>query len=88
MFEEKQTARADLTAGTLYAITGNDGWIYYGQVTPEKCVGFFQRRDRQLAEATDALAAPVMSVITVLSIHHARLERREMEEARTVSRRE
>src|SRR3990167_8962306 len=65
MFEEKPTARADLTAGTLYAITGNDGWIYYGQVTPEKCVGFFRRRDRQLAEATDALAAPVMSVITV-----------------------
>lgn len=38
MFEPKPTARADMTAGTLYAVTGEGGWIYYGQVTPEKKV--------------------------------------------------
>ena len=65
MFEEKPTARADLTAGTLYAITGSGGWIYYGQITPEKSVGFFRRRDRQLAEVDEALASPVMFVTTV-----------------------
>lgn len=65
MFEEQLTARADLTAGMLYAIAGSEGWLYYGQVTPEKRVGFFRRRDRKLSKASDVLAAPVMSVITV-----------------------
>jgi hypothetical protein len=65
MFEEQPTARADLTAGMLYAIAGSEGWIYYGQVTPEKRVGFFRRRDRKLSKASDVLAAPVMSVVTV-----------------------
>lgn len=65
MFEVKPTARADLTAGILYAIAGSGGWIYYGQITPEKSVGFFRRRDRRLSDAGDALAASVMSVITV-----------------------
>lgn len=58
MFEEQPTVRADLTAGMFYAIAGSEGWIYYGQVTPEKRVGFFRRRDRELSKASDVLAAP------------------------------
>lgn len=54
MFERKPTARADMTAGALYAVNGEGGWIYYGQVTPEKTVGFFRRRDRQPATPTTA----------------------------------
>ncbi len=65
MFEAKPTARADLAAGTLYAVTGGSEWIYYGQVTPEKKVGFLRRRDRQPSEVNVVLAAPVMAVITV-----------------------
>lgn len=65
MFERKPTARADMSAGALYAVAGEAGWIYYGQVTPEKMVGFFRRRDRMPATANDVLAAPIMSVITV-----------------------
>lgn len=65
MFEEQPTARADLKAGTLYAVAGERGWVYYGQVTPEKNIGFFHRRDRIPVEADAVLSEPVMSVITV-----------------------
>lgn len=65
MFEQKPTARADMSAGALYAVGGEAGWIYYGQVTPEKMVGFFRRRDREISEAEEVLAAPIMSVISV-----------------------
>ena len=58
-------ARADLKAGTLYAVMGDGGWIYYGQVTPEKLVGFFRRRDRDVADALTVLCSPVMAVVAV-----------------------
>ena len=54
-----------MTAGALYAVSGEAGWIYYGQVTPEKKVGFFRRRDRQPAAAEEVLATPVMMVTSV-----------------------
>lgn len=66
MFQEQPTARADLKAGTLYAVTGEGGWVYYGQVTPEKKIGFFRRRDRELAPEEVVLSTPIMSVITVM----------------------
>lgn len=65
MFEAKPTARADMAAGTLYAVSGEAGWIYYGQVTPEKKVGFFCRRDRQPAPADEVLNTRVMVVTAV-----------------------
>ncbi|WP_188055793.1 hypothetical protein [Sphingosinithalassobacter sp. CS137] len=65
MFEAKPTARADMTAGTLYAVTGEAGWTYYGQITPEKMVGFFRRRDLEPSAPSDVLAAKIMSVISV-----------------------
>lgn len=66
MFEEQPTARADLNPGTLYAITGECGWVYYGQVTSQKKIGFFRRRDREVAEANAVLASPIMSVVSVV----------------------
>ena len=65
MFAGQLNARADMTSGALYAISGESGWIYYGQVTREKKVGFFRRRDRELANPATVLDAPVMSVVTV-----------------------
>jgi len=65
MFEPKPTARADMTAGALYAVTGEDGWIYYGQVTPEKKVGFFRRRDRKAGTPASVLTEPIMTVTSV-----------------------
>ena len=65
MFEDKPTARADLNAGVLYAVAGEAGWIYYGQITPEKKVGFFRRRDRETGAPDAVLAAPIMAVISV-----------------------
>lgn len=65
MFDPKPTARADLKAGTLYAVAGEGDWIYYGQVTPEKAIGFFRQRDKESSEPTAVLAAPIMAVISV-----------------------
>ena len=65
MFELQPSARVSMKTGTLYAITGNLGWIFYGQVTPEKDIGFFRRRGHDLADPLDVLSTPVMSVVTV-----------------------
>lgn len=65
MFEGQPTARADMTAGALYAVAGDASWVYYGQVTPEKKIGFFRKRDRELADPATVLDAPVMSVVSV-----------------------
>lgn len=65
MFEANPKARADLTAGTVYAVTGDAGWLYYGQVTSDKAVGFFRYRGRNLEEPEVALAAPIMSVVNI-----------------------
>ena len=65
MFQAKPIARADTTTEALYAVSSEAGWIYHGQVRPEKKIGFFRRRDRQPAPADEVLAVPVMTVITV-----------------------
>jgi len=65
MFTSDPKARADLKFGTLYALMGDGGWVYYGQVTPEKSVGFFRRRDREPADVAAILSSPVMAVISV-----------------------
>ena len=65
MFEGQPTARADMAAGALYAIIGEAGWIYYGQATPEKKIGFFRRRDPEPVDPLTVLKAPIMSVVSV-----------------------
>ena len=57
-------ARASLTPGTLYAIDSDDGFIFYGQVTPEKRIGFFRARS-ELVSIPEALSAEVMSCFSV-----------------------
>lgn len=65
MFETQPAARTDMKAGTLYAIAGDGGWVYYGQVTPEKMIGFFKFRERRPEDPQAALFCPVMSVVSV-----------------------
>ena len=65
MFTGDPKARADLKAGTVYAVMGDDGWIYYGQVTREKRVGFFRRRDRDVADISSILSSSVMTTVSV-----------------------
>lgn len=54
-----------MIGGSVYALSGEAGWLYYGQVTPDKRVGFFRLRTKQIAEIADVLAAPVMTVLSV-----------------------
>lgn len=54
-----------MTGGSIYAASGAGGWIYYGQVTPDRRVGFFRLRTKVIAEMADVLAAPVMTVLIV-----------------------
>ena len=65
MFEGSPSSRADLKCGTLYAVFGEAQWIYYGQVTPDKRIGFFRRRDRVISAPEDILSASVMAVMSV-----------------------
>ena len=73
MFAPDPKARADWKPGTLYALMGEGQWVYYGQITPDKAVGFFRRRDRDVADVSDILTAPVMAVVTIEypSLKHA-----------------
>lgn len=65
MFDPNPTARADLKPGTLYAMHGENDWIYYGQVSPEKVIGFFRRRDKYLEQPEMTLTSELMSVVCV-----------------------
>src|SRR5215468_7216168 len=65
-FDPEPKARAVLKAGTLYAISGDSGWIYYGQVAPDKNIGFFQRRDRDPAQPEAVLSSQIMSRVGVV----------------------
>lgn len=38
MLEANPKARAELKPGTLYALLGEQEWVYYGQVTTDKAV--------------------------------------------------
>lgn len=64
-FAPSPSARASLKQGALYAIDGDDGFIYYGQVTPEKSLGFFRLRS-EVVSIPDALSADVMSRFLVV----------------------
>jgi hypothetical protein len=64
-FEPLPHARAKLDAGSLYAIDGGDSFIYFGQVAPNKQLGFFRHRSRE-ASAKQALEAPLMSRFNVI----------------------
>lgn len=65
MFEANPSSRVDLKSGTLYAVSGEAHWIYYGQVTPDKRIGFFRRRDHALASLSEVLSSQLMAVVSV-----------------------
>jgi len=65
MFDGNETARVDLKPGTLYAVTGEGGWVYYGQVAPGRLIGFFRRRNREVADTEAILSSPMMAVVSV-----------------------
>jgi hypothetical protein len=65
VFPEDPKARSDLRAGTLYAVWGAGDWIYYGQVASDKSVGFFARRDREIAGVEEVLDSSIMSRVPV-----------------------
>jgi len=65
MFEPDPKAKADMKPGTVYAVAGEGGWLYYGQVTPEKMVAFFRHRGREIDVPEAALSSPVLCVVDV-----------------------
>ena len=65
MFNADPKSKADLKAGTLYAIVGASSWVYYGQVKEDKALGFFRRRDRNPAASEEILASDVMATVAI-----------------------
>lgn len=57
--------------GTVYAVTGERDWIYYGQATLNKRIGFLRRRDREVATLAEILGSPIMSVVNVATVERA-----------------
>lgn len=60
-FEPSPKARANLRFGTVYAIDGDDSFIYYGQVAADKSIGFFKYRSGLLSSADAVIESPLMS---------------------------
>ena len=71
-FHKAPRARANLKPGAVYAIDGGDSFIYYGQVAPNKQLGFFRCRSRRPL-VQRALASPMMSrfIVSLPSIGRA-----------------
>jgi len=65
MFEPSPKARAVLSPGMVYAVAGPEGWLYFGQVTSDKRIGFFRYRTRTLDAWAEVLSKPVMAEVNV-----------------------
>jgi hypothetical protein len=66
MFQLDPMAKRDLKPGTLYAVSGEGRWIYYGQVTQEKTLGFFRYRDREVGETENVVTFPIMARFSIM----------------------
>lgn len=66
LFTPQPKARSDRKAGTLYAVDGDAGWVYYGQYAADGTMGFFRFRSAQLAPADEVLRQPLMSRIFLM----------------------
>src|SRR5690606_17583757 len=64
-FEPVPKGRGSIKPGTLYAVSGEGGWIYYGQVSPTQDVGFFRHRTRAIMDAPEVLEMEVMCRILI-----------------------
>jgi hypothetical protein len=64
-FPAGANVRASFAAGSLYAVDGGEGWIYYAQVAPTRDFGFFRFRSRTTSESAAALASGLMCRIGV-----------------------
>jgi len=60
MFPPNPAARASFKPGTVYAVAGNDDWVYFGQITPLHDFGFFRFRSRNSNDLPAALASDIM----------------------------
>lgn len=60
-FEEQSKAKANLKAGALYAVDGQDGYIYYAQVSKTKDFGFFNYRSIELELISNFIQTKIMS---------------------------
>lgn len=60
-FKPASNTKANLRPGALYAIDGGDSYIYYGQIAPDKSLGFFRYRSTTITKGDDVLAREIMS---------------------------
>jgi len=60
-FKPSPKARANLRAGSVYAIDGGDSHVYFGQIALDKTVGFFKYRSTNISNIEKVLERPLMS---------------------------
>jgi hypothetical protein len=64
-FAPDPKTKASFATGTLYSISGKDGWVYFAQVAPDRTLGFLRYRAADDADELGALTHPVMFRTTV-----------------------
>ncbi len=65
MVDGRNNTPKNLITGTLYAISVDEGWYYYGQVMSDQRIGFFRRRDRAVVSIEEILSSEIMSRVSV-----------------------
>jgi hypothetical protein len=65
MFGEAPSARADLRAGTLYAVATPEETVFYGQVCADQSFAFFRVCNTELGDFEPSASTPVMSRFSV-----------------------
>ena len=67
LFDRSPNAREKRQPGTVYALSGEDGFIYYGQVGPGKgVVGFFKYRSSHVERTLDVVSKPLMCRLPIV----------------------
>mgnify|MGYP005986193731 CR=1 FL=1 len=60
-FDVIPKAKSSSKPGTIYAIAGEDDYIYYGQISADKTIGFFKFRTELLMTMEEVVLHPIMS---------------------------
>lgn len=64
-FVADRSLKASWRPGTLYAVDGGEGWLYYGQVTWDEAIGFLKFRSSQLVDIENIQSFETMCRVSV-----------------------
>jgi hypothetical protein len=60
-FDVIPKAKSSSKPGSVYAIAGEDDYIYYGQISADKTIGFYNFRTNSIGTLEEVVSQPIMS---------------------------